>query len=791
MQLKSGEPALALTSKLLENLVSGARAPPAPTPAPGPAPQPSAPATDVASTSTPAAGATAAVSPAPEQGRVSNPGAASGGPNAAASSNGGAAAATSAGASTTSPDGAGTDATAGAGSDPAAAVAAVPETLLEAGTLALGGDKVELCGAYRSVCAVVFVQLVSHCLAVSEQDTWAVLYGLKPDEAESDGEAGPGAASASSADGGGGAEAAGLRPADGGSASGAEAGGMDDRAMLSKLGLGPNGLGDAQAGSAGTRVVYEEVEAAEQDDDDFCFEELELAPRGGADASTSGTAGPARAQANGANVPPYSWPALRDRLIYLSGQVSYVLLDEPALWSDGQLLQGVFRLLRALGAHRHAQELAPLLHAYVGLVCDRLAAEPGELGSLEGLWDAVGVPALASMPQSVGYRRRTPGALPLLAEASSCLSLVASLAGQLTGASARQRLWQQVHAHVLPLMERCLGELARAVGPGPGAGAKPAASAKAGAGAGAAADAAGREKEEDKAGPGPEEVAAIVLVCQVLEFYVQQRPGNADLGASLKASGVLASLARLFAAAAALTGAEPLRGAALGCAASSGELAAWMLAVPGVAKALAGPEFQEGGRFEAHGAVWELLSKGGASPLALSILSGGAAPEKAVRIHLLLSLLTKAAACRGHTRGLWGPALDRALRDLMSGLRCEAGLGAAASAAAPKVAAQGSVAGPATPNSEREGGAAEAAAAGEGGPAEVEQGGEAGPPGVEVGVEAGMEEEEEEEDDDAKLHLLDPEALQRRRARQLHPGCWRMLKQLLTEGGDARGSKTD
>ncbi len=266
-----------------------------------------------------------------------------------------------------------------------------------------------------------------------------------------------------------------------------------------------------------------------------------------------------------------------------------------------------------------------------------------------------------------------------LAEASTCLSLVAGLAAQLGSGTARGRLWQQVHMHMLPLLERCLGELARGVTAPPGA---------AGAGRGKAAEAAAAvaqgQGQGQGQGPSAEDVAAIVLVCQVsagrmaagqhccpllsltlrasvrasspwdkdpsfskrlergnedgrlsacvalqdtpslratcqrsyqlppytsqrvgpvishplpcpsrllvqvLDFYVEQRPANADLGGALKSSGVLASLCRLFAAAAHLPGAEPLRGAALGCAASGRELREWMVAVPGVAQALAG-----------------------------------------------------------------------------------------------------------------------------------------------------------------------------------------------------------
>lgn len=74
-----------------------------------------------------------------------------------------------------------------------------------------------------------------------------------------------------------------------------------------------------------------------------------------------------------------------------------------------------------------------------------------------------------------------------------------------------------------------------------------------------------------------------------------QRPGNADLSTALKGTGVLGSLCRLLAAAADLPGGESLRGAALGIAASSSELHAWMWAVPGVAGALTGACAHEAG----------------------------------------------------------------------------------------------------------------------------------------------------------------------------------------------------
>lgn len=189
--------------------------------------------------------------------------------------------------------------------------------------------------------------------------------------------------------------------------------------------------------------------------------------------------------------------------------------------------------------------------------------------------------------------------------------------------------------------------------------------------------------------------------------------------------------------------------------------------------------FRDGGPCEAHGAVWQLLTQGGASPTALAILQGGAAPEKAGRVHALLQLMAKASACQGPAAaalaarggGMWGPELERAMRELFAALRVAQ-------------AAPGEYGKPGRK--------------GEGEPGEGVRGrgGECGEgDGREEGEQQREEpeaQEEEEDDDDDKLHMLDPEALVRRRAKQLHPVCWRLLKQLLASTGAAGApGKTD
>ena len=76
----------------------------------------------------------------------------------------------------------------------------------------------------------------------------------------------------------------------------------------------------------------------------------------------------------------------------------------------------------------------------------------------------------------------------------------------------------------------------------------------------------------------------------MLEFYIRQRPGNADacVGQALQQSGVLAGLAVLMERCGAAPGAEPLRSAALCCAAMAPATYNWLVAVPGFSAMLKG-----------------------------------------------------------------------------------------------------------------------------------------------------------------------------------------------------------
>lgn len=201
-----------------------------------------------------------------------------------------------------------------------------------------------------------------------------------------------------------------------------------------------------------------------------------------------------------------------------------------------------------------------------------------------------------------------------------------------------------------------------------------------------------------------------------------------------------------------------------------------------------GPEFLQGAPLEAHGAVWAVLAGPAAQadspPAAARLLGLGADPSGIPRAHALLQLLCKATSCAGpqQRRPLWGSAVDAALRGLQVALRRHAGAAGAATAAGQP--------GP--------GASFSSAAAGVGG-----QGQEAGAavppvgddgPGLEEGQQHEDEEEVGEGEEDMgelKLHGLDAEGLVLRRARQLYPACWRMLKELLASGGGGGAGKAD
>lgn len=262
------------------------------------------------------------------------------------------------------------------------------------------------------------------------------------------------------------------------------------------------------------------------------------------------------------------------------------------------MMAAALQAVRTLGAHSRAEELAPLLHAYAGLLVDHLLRQQAHIALLTQFWDAIGVSALAAMPRRAAPKQaKQAGAdagaalserLPVAGEALLACNMAASLGVQLSAASARAGLWQAINGCLLPLAVRSLADLAAAL-PAPVGSAKASSS--------AAAPAASHAQPL-----APALVAAMGSVCQVVVLYLQLRPGNVDAAATLQERGALAPLARLFLAAGAHAGAEPLRQALLCCAASSSATAKWLLAVPGVAATLQGRALHSATRSMRHAA---------------------------------------------------------------------------------------------------------------------------------------------------------------------------------------------
>lgn len=144
------------------------------------------------------------------------------------------------------------------------------------------------------------------------------------------------------------------------------------------------GAAEAATSTSSSCAIYEDTEAAEQDADSEEYEPLELAiasqpqhqqqhqHRTISPLQPSYPQHPQQQQQpQQGDLEPFSWPALHHKLLSLSDHVHYSLLNYEPLWGQQQAAQHLLQLLRLLGVHSHAQELQPLLHAYVGLLVDR------------------------------------------------------------------------------------------------------------------------------------------------------------------------------------------------------------------------------------------------------------------------------------------------------------------------------------------------------------------------------------------------------------------------------------
>ncbi|KAF5839296.1 hypothetical protein DUNSADRAFT_1169 [Dunaliella salina] len=346
----------------------------------------------------------------------------------------------------------------------------------------------------------------------------------------------------------------------------------------------------------------------------------------------------------------------------------------------------LMELLRSIGVHAHAADLQPMLQACVALLGRRLAAHPEEMAAgLQQLWDTLGVCGVASMPPAPqGYstggtaaggqqQQHQQNRLVLAPEANIALTLLADLASCHISSQGRTALWRHINLHTLPVLKRCLEDVAAA-----------------------------RQVS-------PDTLAAVTLISKVVLFYLEHAPGGFNAPSALLSAGVVRGLAVALPRFGPLPDAHELRTAVLLCASGSPEVCSWVAAVPGVSATLSGPAFQLGSWGEAHGALWQLLTathspivpngapvsmgkQAGAltSPssadgsqqgpgrgqaqgvlLMVALLESGmgcSSLSELQRMHAALELLLRAWQQSGRRR-FWGAAVDAALRTALGTLK--------------------------------------------------------------------------------------------------------------------------
>jgi hypothetical protein len=492
--------------------------------------------------------------------------------------------------------------------------------------------------------------------------------------------------------------------------------------------------------------IYADVEAAEQDDDDAVYEDMFTAATATSTSSSPACNGstPSRSQhtshssstgTGSSTAAPYSWEQLKAKLLLISSGVAYSALEGSSIWQDPSTFSSLLQVLRAIGVHRHGEELQPALHVYLNLLTDHIAACHADIQQLSDLWEALGVQAVASAPRILVMSTTAAGngassgstgggSMVLPSEARLAFSVAATLAGQLQGHGARAKLWHQVNSHLLPALVRCTEELARL------------------------------------RAPQGDTLADILLVASVMVFYVTSSPAPATGAKALLQAGGIRALVQLFISHAALPAAEPLRRALLYACAASKEVAAWVQAVPAFGKALAAATSPGSGSTDLDGALWQLvLQPGSDSPALCSMLaSWGAADtlEQLLAGLQALELLHRAAG------KLWGPATAQQLQQLHAALLHK-----------------DDKAGDSSSSSRGGGGGGGGSARGQGSSSASAIAGASfypDPAGHVLQVQ-------QQSDLDDKQHLCSKEEYARRRTKQVVPMCIKLLKSLVNSDG--------
>jgi hypothetical protein len=300
-----------------------------------------------------------------------------------------------------------------------------------------------------------------------------------------------------------------------------------------------NQAADAAAAGNGSTCtastsMYELQEAAVQDDDDEEYEAVETMELSAASHSSGSryhSSTPAEQQQQ-----QCSWPALQHKLCSLAEHVHYSLISYELLWRQQEAAQHLLQLLRALGVHSRTEDLQPVLHAYVGLLVDRLAAAPADLPLLQQLWEALGLTG----GQGLGFKASSSKnsrqqALP--SEAVLGFSVAASVWGQLPGTNARAKLWRLMYDNLLPLLEQSCEQLAY----------------------NAASSSSSAKHQQQQAAVQGEGFAHALLLCHVIELLLLGRPAAVDVAGKLVQQGVMRSLVVLFGQHSGNAAAEPVR----------------------------------------------------------------------------------------------------------------------------------------------------------------------------------------------------------------------------------------
>lgn len=540
----------------------------------------------------------------------------------------------------------------------------------------------------------------------------------------------------------------------------------DEAAIAAALGGSAAAATAAAPGNNSSCSVYEDTEAAQQDADCEEYEPLEAAQpqqqRGSSSSRSHHTSlHPAHHSRSGPHQhaddqQPFSWPVLHAKLLSLSEHAHYSLFSQEAVWRQQDAAQHLLQLLRTLGVHAHAQELQPLLHAYVGLLVDRLATAPQDLPLLHQLWEALGLTVASGLKQAGAGRQQQEGLCP---EPVLGLSVAAAVWQQLPGVSARKQLWQLMHRDLLPLLESCAEQLAYS------------SSSKGAAGAAGAACTQGVA------------FAHVLLLSHVLELLVLGRPAHVDVGKQLTELGLTRSLVQLHLKWGVEAAAEPLRRALLLVCCSSPHPTAWVMAVPGVRQQLQQDCFALEGRCESHGALWQLLMNTSNSqqpkvaakptpPAPTGAAASGAGEGEGAQQQLLcllrlpssssvhqlqrqvvaLQLMVDAQTAAGSGQRLWSDGVSAALRKLAAQLKEMEGPASSTTAAAAKGSLSSSVSDSDTEDT-------------------------VNIPRAATGTALQQQQQQP----------ADAEQLQSRLSGQLQPAALRLVKELLTRGG----GKTD